>query len=65
MKHYLLTLSCQRVENYSFNINYRDNIINVDVCSDLIKIENLKGKPIKIIVYGKKYILEKYIKIDK
>ncbi|HID1283318.1 TPA: glycosyl hydrolase family 65 protein, partial [Clostridioides difficile] len=38
-------------KNYSFNINYRDNIINVDVCSDLIKIENLKGKPIKIIVY--------------
>ncbi|MEZ7089587.1 glycoside hydrolase family 65 protein [Clostridioides difficile] len=52
-------------KNYSFNINYRDNIINVDVCSDLIKIENLKGKPIKIIVYGKKYILEKCIKIDK
>ncbi|MCC0733525.1 MULTISPECIES: glycoside hydrolase family 65 protein [unclassified Clostridioides] len=55
----------QEWKNYSFNINYRDNNINVDVYSNLIKIENLKGKPIRIIVYGKEYILEKSIEIDR
>ncbi|MGO1044418.1 glycoside hydrolase family 65 protein [Clostridioides difficile] len=55
----------QEWKNYSFNLNYRDNNINVDVYSNLIKIENLKGKPIKIIVYGKEYILEKSIEIDR
>lgn len=55
----------QEWKNYSFNINYRDNNINVDVYSNLIKIENSKGKPMKIIVYGKEYVLEKYIEIDR
>ncbi|UWD46931.1 family 65 glycosyl hydrolase domain-containing protein [Clostridioides difficile] len=55
----------QEWKNYSFNINYRDNNINVYVDNNLIKIENLKGKSIKIIVYGKEYILEKSIEIDR
>ncbi|MCC0673604.1 glycoside hydrolase family 65 protein [Clostridioides sp. ES-S-0145-01] len=55
----------QEWNNYSFNINYRDNNIHVDVYSNLIKIENLKGKPIKIIVYGEEYVLEKSIEINR
>ncbi|MCC0695008.1 glycoside hydrolase family 65 protein [Clostridioides sp. ES-S-0048-02] len=55
----------QEWNNYSFNINYRDNNIHVDVYSNLIKIENLKAKPIKIIVYGEEYVLEKSIEINR
>jgi len=46
-------------KSYSFNINFRENILNIEVTHSNIKIKNDKGEQIIISVNGKKYIIEK------
>lgn len=50
-------------EGYSFNINYRNRLINVDTDREKVKIELKDGESLKIKVYEKEYILENSLEI--
>ncbi|MGL5315740.1 MAG: glycoside hydrolase family 65 protein [Peptostreptococcaceae bacterium] len=50
---------------YSFNINYRENTLKIEVSKDYVSIVNLKGKEIEISLYGEKYIIEDELKITR
>ena len=44
--------------SYSFNINYRENKLKIEVNKDGINITNLEGNDIEVNVYDKKYIVK-------
>ncbi len=46
-------------KSYSFSINFRENILKINVSHSNIKIKNDKGDQIMISVNDKKYIIEK------
>ena len=50
--------------SYSFNINYRENKLKVEVNKDGVNITNLEGNDIEINVYDKKYIVKNKEYID-
>ena len=50
--------------SYSFNINYRENKLKVEVNKDGVNITNLEGNDIEIHVYDKKYIVKNNEYID-
>ena len=50
---------------YSFNINYRGNTLNIEVNKECVNIINLKGNPIEISLYEKKYIVEQNLTVDR
>ena len=50
--------------SYSFNINYRENKLKVEVNKDGVNITNLEGNDIEINVYDKKYIVKNNEYID-
>jgi glycosyl hydrolase family 65 central catalytic domain protein len=45
-------------DGYSFNINYRDRLINLDVSQTEISISLKKGSPIELDIYKEKHLLE-------
>ena len=44
--------------SYSFNINYRDNKLKVDINQNGIKITNSEGNDIEVNIYDEKYIIK-------
>ena len=54
-------------KGYSFNINYRDNKLKVDINQNGIKITNSEGNDIEVNIYDEKYIIKnnKYIENKK
>ncbi|MGL4913246.1 MAG: glycosyl hydrolase family 65 protein [Romboutsia sp.] len=46
---------------YSFNINYREAILKVEVSKENVKIINLSDKSIDISIYGENYNVEKEV----
>ena len=45
-------------KGYSFNINYRDNKLKVDINQNGIKITNSEGNDIEVNIYDEKYIIK-------
>ena len=45
-------------DGYSFNINYRGRLINLDLSKDDLTISLKKGSPIDLYLYKKKHLLE-------
>ena len=45
-------------DGYSFNINYRDRLINLDVSQTEISISLKKGSPIELDIYKEKHLLK-------
>ncbi|MFI3211576.1 MAG: family 65 glycosyl hydrolase domain-containing protein, partial [Peptostreptococcaceae bacterium] len=52
-------------KGYSFSLNYRENIINIEVSSDKVIIINIKGNEIKLKVYGNEYCVIDKIELDR
>lgn len=48
-------------DGYSFKVNYRERLIQLEVDGDDIKIVIEKGQPLEIELYDKKYLLENTI----
>ncbi len=48
---------------YSFNINYRENVLKIEVTSEMIKIEVLYGDEIDIVLYENKYTIKDTLEI--
>lgn len=46
-------------DGYSFNINYRESILKIDVNKENIKILNLSNKSLNVRIYGENYNIEK------
>ncbi|WP_278336189.1 glycosyl hydrolase family 65 protein [Romboutsia lituseburensis] len=53
----------QNWDGYSFNINYRDNLLKVEVNKEDVKISNMSNKSINVSIYGEEYKLEDKIVI--
>lgn len=53
----------QNWDGYSFNINYRDNLLKIEVNKEDVKISNISNKSINVSVYGEEYIIEDKIVI--
>lgn len=45
-------------KGYSFNINYKDNKLKVDINQNGIKITNSEGNDIEVNIYDEKYIIK-------
>lgn len=45
-------------DGYSFNINYRENKLKIEVNKECINIINLCGNSIKVNIYGETYIID-------
>ena len=45
-------------KGYSFNLNYRDNKLKVDINQNGIKITNSEGNDIEVNIYDEKYIIK-------
>ncbi|MGL6107138.1 glycoside hydrolase family 65 protein [Romboutsia sp.] len=52
-------------DGYSFNINYRENKLKVEVRKDSVSIVNLEGESIEVSLYGEKYTIEDKIEISR
>ncbi|WP_101772570.1 glycoside hydrolase family 65 protein [Peptostreptococcus faecalis] len=50
-------------EGYSFNINYRDRLINLETTAEEVIIKLRTGNPIEIKIYDKCFKLDKELKI--
>lgn len=50
-------------DGYSFNINYRNSLLNIDVDKKEVKITLKAGSSLKIKIYDEEYLLEKEIKV--
>ena len=48
----------KKCKGYSFNINYRDNKLKVDINQNGIKITNSEGNDIEVNIYDEKYIIK-------
>lgn len=43
---------------YSFNINYREHILNIEVNKEFVKVINLSDKSVNAIIYGQQYSID-------
>ncbi|MGL5346209.1 MAG: glycoside hydrolase family 65 protein [Peptostreptococcaceae bacterium] len=50
---------------YSFNINYRENTLKIEVNKENITIKNISNQEIEIVVYGKNYLLKDKLEISR
>lgn len=55
----------EKWDGYSFNINYRENTLKVEVTKEYVNIVNLKGKSIELSLYGEKYVIEENLQISR
>ncbi len=49
---------------YSFNINYREHILNIEVNKRIIKIINLSDKSLNAIIYGQEYSIDDQLTVS-
>lgn len=52
------------LQGYSFNINYRDTTLNIEVDKELVNIRNTGDKSIEVDLYGQDYNLEDQIQVS-
>ncbi|RDY28072.1 glycoside hydrolase family 65 protein [Romboutsia weinsteinii] len=52
------------LQGYSFNINYRDTTLNIEVDEELVNIKNTGDKSVEINLYGQDYNLEDKIQVS-
>lgn len=55
----------EKWNGYSFNINYRENTLKVEVRKEYVRIINLSPKLVEVSLYGEKYIIEDKVQINK
>ena len=54
----------QNWDGYSFNINYRENILKVEVNKENVKILNLSDNNINVSIYGEEYNIENEVVVS-
>ncbi len=51
-------------KGYSFNINYRENTLRIEVSEETVKVINVKGEAINVSIYGENHTIENEITVE-